>query len=81
MEGEVIMSRSAFQLVLISNTGRFSRKESMGPLVYHLDLNFSVSLKMLLLGIAKLSFRTTETWPFMNASFLLSFKSILKLIF
>lgn len=70
MEGEVIMSRSAFQPVPISNKGRFFHKESMGVLVNHPDLNFSGSLKMLLQGIAQLSFRTTETWPFMNASFI-----------
>jgi hypothetical protein len=57
MEGEVIMSRSAFQPVPISNTGQFSHKESTGAFMNHLDLAFSESLKMLSLGNAKLGFR------------------------
>ena len=81
MEGEVIMSRSAFQPVPISNTGQFSHRESTGASVNHLDLNCLESLKMLSLDIAKYGSRTTEAWPIMKVSFSLSFKSILKLSF
>jgi len=69
MEGEVIMSRSTFQLLPISNTGQFSHKKSRGAFVNHLDLGFLESLKMLSVGIAKLDFRLTVAWPNTNAIF------------
>lgn len=69
MEGEVIMSRSAFQLLPISNMGQFSHIESTGAFLNHLDLAFTESLKMLSPGIAKLRFMATVALQIKNASF------------